>query len=55
MLKAASSPAVRHTPAVATTTCSSQWRRDARYLGSPPLRLFVPYPRWFENTYFRGS
>ena len=31
------SPAVHHTPAVAATTCSSQWRRDARVLGSPPF------------------
>ena len=31
-------PAVHHTSAVAATTCSSQWRRDARVLGSPPFR-----------------
>ena len=32
------SPAVQHAPAVAATTCSSQWRCDARVLGSPPFR-----------------
>ena len=31
------SPAVHHAPAVAATTCSSQWRCDARVLGSLPL------------------
>ena len=48
----------RVTPAVATTTCSSQWRRDARVLGSLLLQAlgslgplsFVQYPRWFEST-----
>ena len=34
-------PAVYHTPAVAATSCSSQWRRDARVLRSPP---FGPLP-----------
>ena len=37
--------------------------RDARVLGSPPLRTLgslvplplVQYPRWFERTSFRGS
>ena len=31
------SPAVHHPPEVAATTCRSQWRRDARVLGSLPL------------------
>ena len=42
----------------AATTCSSQWRRDARVLGSLPIRElglwaplpFVRYPRWQEST-----
>ena len=54
MLK--SSPSI--TPAVAATTCSSKWRRDARVLGALPLRALgslgplplVQYPRWFEST-----
>ena len=55
--------AFHHTPAGAATTCSGQWRRDARVLGSPPLRTlgslgplpFVHFrhPRWFESTSFR--
>ena len=53
-------PPAHHTPANAATTCSSQWRRDAKVLGSPPLRtlgslgplpsVHVQYPRWFEST-----
>ena len=31
-------PSTRIAQAVAATTCSSQWRRDARVLGSLPLR-----------------
>ena len=31
------SPAVHHPPEVAATTCRSQWRRDARVLGSLPF------------------
>ena len=46
------------TPAVAATTCGSQWRRDARVLGSLPLDALgslgplplVQHPRWFEST-----
>ena len=51
-----SSPSIP--PAVAATTCSIQWRRDARVLGALPLRArgslgplpLVQYPRWFEST-----
>ena len=41
------SPAVQHAPAVAATTCSSQWRRDARVPRVPsPSRTdaFGPTP-----------
>ena len=49
-------------PAIAATHCSSQWRRDARVLGSLPLRTLgslgplpcVQCPRWFESTSWSG-
>ena len=49
--------------AVAATTCSSQWRRNARVLGSLPFHALgslgplplVQDPRWFESTYFDTS
>ena len=34
---------VHHTPAVAATTCSGQWRRDARVLGSLPFAHWGPW------------
>ena len=40
-------------PAVAATTCRSQWRRDARVLGSPPLRTLGslgPLPFFFTDA-----
>ena len=56
-------PSTRIAPAVAATTCSRQWRRDARVLGSLP---FTHYGLWapslvcnthagFESTSFCGS
>ena len=45
-------PPVHHTPAVAATICSSQWRRDARVLGSPPCCVLTPPTLVREYLFF---
>ena len=51
------SPAVHNTPAVAATTYSSRWRRDARVLGSLPFRTLgsvgPPFCELMAPTLFR--